>query len=101
MTLDFFYNNYNFDDIDIKKVYIENNKLYIEGVYNVYLELIANGYRPEMNVAYDNVFMFDCNHVDINFKKVDLIDIKYTDSLEFVFKHETIKVGNNVEVKNN
>lgn len=101
MTDKFFYENYKLSDLEIRKIYIKDNKLYMEFIQNAYLELIANGYRPEMNVAYDNVFMFDCNHVDINFKKVDLIDIKYIDSLEFVFKHETIKVGNNVEVKNN
>ena len=57
MTLDFFYNNYNFDDIDINKIYIKDNKLYIFGIYNVYLELIANGYRPEMNM--------DLNQMDV------------------------------------
>ena len=37
MTLDFFYNNYNLSDFDIKKLYIDNNKLYIIAKYNVYL----------------------------------------------------------------
>ena len=28
MTLDFFINNYNLDDFDIKKIYIKDNKLF-------------------------------------------------------------------------
>ena len=48
MTLDFFVSNYNIDDFDINKIYIKNNRLYLKAIYNVYLELIANGYRPEM-----------------------------------------------------
>jgi hypothetical protein len=29
MTLDFFVKNYNLSDFDVKKIYVENNKLYI------------------------------------------------------------------------
>ena len=78
MTLDFFYNNYNLSDFDIKKLYIDNNKLYVIAKYNVYLELIANGYRPEMNMDVEKTFIFECNHENMAFKtkKIEIVDYK-------------------------
>ena len=78
MTLEFFYTNYDIKDIEIKKLYIKDNQLYLVGKYNVYLELIANGYRPEMNMDLDKTFIFNVNHPDHKFKvnNVKLINDK-------------------------
>ena len=75
MTLDFFYNNYKLSDMEIKKIFIKDNKLHLCFTQVAYLELIANGYRPEMDVEYNNEFIFDINHSDIAYKNDDLIDI--------------------------
>ena len=39
MTLEFFYTNYDISDIEIKKLYVKNNQLFLVGKYNIYLEL--------------------------------------------------------------
>jgi len=99
MTLDFFANNYNLGDFDIKKIYIKDNKLYLKAVYNVYLELIANGYRPEMNMDVEKTFVFLCNHIDKAFKSknIEVIEKKIN---ELVIKvdNELLDLYGNVEI---
>lgn len=98
MTLKFFYDNYKLSEIDIKKMYIRNNKLYLTFAQNAYLELIANGYRPEMNVEYNNTFIFNVNHLDKKYKKDDLKDIKYDNNLIFVLANENIELFGDIEI---
>ena len=98
MTLDFFYKNYKLEDINIHKLFIKDNKLHLAFGAVAYLELIANGYRPEMDVEYNNEFIFDVNHSDIEYKNDDLIDILYDGNLVFKLKNEDIIITNN-EIK--
>ena len=84
MTLDFFYNNYNLSDFDIKKIYIDNDKLYVIAKYNVYLELIANGYRPEMNMDVEKTFVFDCKHDNIVFKSKTIEIKEFKDNILYI-----------------
>ena len=84
MTLDFFVNNYNLSDFDIKKIYIDNNKLYVIAKYNVYLELIANGYRPEMNMDVEKTFVFDCKHDNIAFKSKTIEIKEFKDNILYI-----------------
>ena len=69
MTLKFFYENYKLNDLDISSVYVRNNKLYISLNMQIYLELIANGYRPELDVESSKVFIFNIDHQDVIIKK--------------------------------
>ena len=70
MTLDFFVNNYDINDFKIKKADIKDNKLYLDINYDIYLELIANGYRPEMDMNVDKTFIFNVkNLINHKFKK--------------------------------
>ncbi len=58
MTVDFFIKAYDFDNFEIKKAVLNNYELTIYVTTVAYLELIANGYRPELNVNYDTAFTF-------------------------------------------
>ena len=97
MTLDFFVKNYNFSDLDIKKAYIKANKLYIKAMYNVYLELIANGYRPEMNMDVEKTFVFGTEYNDHQFKSKIIEVLSYKDN-ELMIKIDniTLKIIGNV-----
>ncbi len=59
MTLDFFIKSYDFSNFEIKKVILKNYKLKVYVTINAHLDLIANGYRPELDVDYDTIFCFD------------------------------------------
>lgn len=99
MDLKFFYDNYKYDEFTVNKIYIKDNKLYLDIILNAHLELIANGYRPEMDVDYDNIFIFDINHQDKKYKKDDLLDIKYDGNLIIILKNEELVIENDkVEV---
>ncbi len=93
MTLKFFYDNYKYEEMDVKKVYIENNQLHLLFSMDVKLELIANGYRPEMDVEYDNEFVFLVKHINKKYKPDDLIGIEYNNALVFKFKNEDIVIN--------
>ncbi len=99
MTLDFFYNNYKLEDINIERIFIKDNKLHLCFSQVAYLELIANGYRPEMNVDYDNEFIFICNHKDKKYNKNSLKKIDYNNELLFTLDDEIIEItDNNIEI---
>ncbi|MCR5350750.1 MAG: hypothetical protein K6E20_07160 [Acholeplasmatales bacterium] len=100
MTLKFFYDNYKFEELYVNKIYILNNEFHLCVSMDVRLELIANGYRPEMDVEYDNEFIFNVNHPNKEYKNDDLIDIYYDGKLIFKLKEEDIVISNNdVKVK--
>lgn len=82
MTLDFFMNNYNLLDFKINKANIKNNRLFLNINYDVYLELIANGYRPEMDMEINKEFIFNVSNINNhNFKKpFNISNIKYEDN---------------------
>ncbi len=99
MTLEFFYNNYDISDIEIKKLYIKNNQLFLVGKYNVYLELIANGYRPEMNMDVDKTFVFNVSHENHNFTKINNAKIIKKDNNYFIVINDIeIELSGNVDI---
>lgn len=57
MTLRFFFENYNLQELNIIDVYSKNKTLSLKIALDTHLELIANGYRPEMNL--ENIFTFN------------------------------------------
>ena len=65
MSIKFFYNSYNLDENKVVKIEIKNNKLNMYLIMNAHLELIANGYRPEMDLDISNVFIFNTYNDDI------------------------------------
>lgn len=70
MTLDFFMKNYNLLDFKINKARLIDYKLYLDINYDVYLELIANGYRPEMDMDINKTFIFNVKNIkNHTFKK--------------------------------
>ena len=76
MTLDFFLKNYDFNEYEVKKIYIEKNKLYIDVVMPIHLDLIANGYRPELDMLQEKTFVFHCEEKDTKYPKNTKIEIK-------------------------
>lgn len=101
MNLKFFYDNYRLDDIQVNSIYIKDNKLYLNVIQNAHLELIANGYRPEMNVDYNNTFIFSVEHHNHKYNNDAVKEIKYEDNkLAFVLNDEELVISNNeVEVR--
>ena len=55
MTLDFFINSYDFENFKIEKAILKDGILKIYVVINAHLDLIANGYRPELDVDYNTI----------------------------------------------
>ena len=101
MNTKFFFDNYKLEDVQVNSIYIKDNKLYLNVIQNAHLELIANVDRREMNVDYNNTFIFNVEHNNHKFNTDSLIDIKYdSDKLVFVLKDESVSVCNNeVEVR--
>ena len=96
MTLEFFYTNYDISDIEIKKLYVKNNQLFLVGKYNVYLELIANGYRPEMNMDLDKTFIFNVNHPDHKFKTNNVKLINENNNFYILIDNDRIQLDGEV-----
>ena len=58
MTSLFFSESYNPDDFNIIDIKIKDNNLIMKVIMNTYIELIANGYRPEMDISQTKTFIF-------------------------------------------
>lgn len=58
MTVDFFVKSYDFSEFKIKNAILENGLLEVYVTINAHLDLIANGYRPSLDLDYDTVFVF-------------------------------------------
>ncbi len=63
MTLDFFFEAYDLNELEFNNVFIKNNVLYLDVNLPTHLDLIANGYRPELDVTINKIFIF--NNVSI------------------------------------
>lgn len=63
MTLDFFFEVYDLNELEFNNVFIKNNVLYLDVNMPTHLDLIANGYRPELDVIINKIFVF--NNVSI------------------------------------
>lgn len=59
MTVDFFVKSYDFSEFKIKNTILKNGLLEVYVTINAHLDLIANGYRPSLDVDYDTVFVFN------------------------------------------
>ncbi len=81
MTLDFFIENYNLKDFTINKVYVKNKKLYLDVIMPIHLDLIANGYRPELDMMQEKTFIFYVDSSDIEYDANSTIKV----SLEYIF----------------
>ena len=76
MTLDFFIKSYNFDDFDILNIELSNYTLKVEVNLQTHLDLIANGYRPELEMVIDKTFIFKNVNVEkLSFEKPYSINI--------------------------
>lgn len=80
MTVDFFLKAYDFNEFKIEKAVLKNGLLKIYVTINAHLDLIANGYRPELDVDYDAIFGF-------------LVD-KDNDEIDDVSSFNCLKNGN-------
>lgn len=97
MNLKFFYDNYKLDDIQVNSIYIKDNKLYLNVIQNAHLELIANGYRPEMNVDYNNIFIFNIEKHNHKYNSESVKEIRYEDNkLIFILDDEELIISDNV-----
>ena len=83
MTLDFFIENYEIDDFVINKIYVKNNKLYLDVTMPIHLDLIANGYRPELDMMQEKTFVF----------YVDSLDMEYDKNSNIIFNLDNIFIN--------
>ena len=101
MSIEFFVNNYSLEDNKTVKAVIKDNQLSLYIVMNIHLELIANGYRPEMDLDITNVFTFNTKFTDKEYN--DEIDIKILsynkDSINFIINGDEINCFGDVLVK--
>lgn len=96
MTTSFFYQNYNNNDINIIDFKIIDNNLYLKLEFNTYIELIANGYRPELDLDIKKTFIF--KNIKYNIKpqeKYILNDIFYDNHLHLIINNCDIEVLSN------
>ena len=101
MSIEFFVNNYSLEDNKTVKAVIKDNQLSLYIVMNIHLELIANGYRPEMDLDITNVFTSNTKFTDKEYN--DEIDIKILsynkDSINFIINGDEINCFGDVLVK--
>ena len=69
MTLAFFIDNYKIDDYVVNKIYVKEKKLYLDVTMPIHLDLIANGYRPELDMTQEKTFIFYVDSLDIEYDK--------------------------------
>lgn len=98
MTTKFFYENYDLNDLTINKIYIKNNKLYLDVGMEGTIPLIANGYRPEMDIDEKRIFIFNVKHEDKTYSNNN-ISMNYNDCLIFNIDNEEIKTFENVLIE--
>lgn len=96
MTLDFFYNNYDLKNLEIKSAEIRNNKLIIAVIVVAYLELIANGYRPELDVNHEIEFTFDYDGLNKNYNNPVINNVEFkNDVLNIRLNDDLLAIKNN------
>lgn len=98
MTLDFFYKNYDLMNLEIKKAYIKNNKLVLNVLTESHLELIANGYRPELDVSHEIEFIFNIQKEDKIYKNPNILEYKYDNGLLININNDSLYILDN-EIK--
>ena len=81
MTLDFFYKNYDLKALEVKSVEIKSNKLLIDVFVSAHLDLVANGYRPELDVMHEILFTFNLNKENKKYNNPVIKDVSYDGNL--------------------
>lgn len=101
MTSLFFSESYNPDDFNIIDIKIKDNNLIMKVIMNTYIELIANGYRPEMDISQTKTFIFKNITGIKNINKPFRIDKIYYDSrLHLVINNNDFIVNdNNIDIE--
>ena len=84
MTYEFFKDNYDINDMEIKSIEVKDKKLYLSLSMNIYLDLIANGYRPVMDFNQEKTFVF----------LVDYNDYIFPLDSKILFKNDSILIEN-------
>ena len=98
MTCKFFFENYDLNDLDINNIYIKDNKLYLDVRMEGTIPLIANGYRPEMDIDERRTFIFNVEHEDKKYSNNN-ISMDYKDCLIFNIDNEEIKTFESVLIE--
>lgn len=97
MTLEFFYNNYDLKNLDINSIEIKDKKLIINVNVIAHLELVANGYRPELEVNHEIEFIFDIDKENKKFNKKIIDDISYSNGvLNILIGSEKLEITNDL-----
>ena len=81
MTLEFFYKNYDLLNTNVKSAEIKNDKLILLLDVSAHLELIANGYRPELDVEHEIEFIFSINKENKVYNNPIIKEAKYDKNL--------------------
>lgn len=96
MTLDFFYENYDLEDLEVKSAFVKNNRLVLDVIVVAKLELIANGYRPEMDVEHEIEFSFGYNSADLVIDSPIINGSSYSDGTLLITVNDRIyKINDN------
>lgn len=103
MDLKTFKSFYNLEEIGIEKLYTENNDLYMILDLNVYIELMANGCRPVIDMDMRHLFIFKGFKGDIKLENVSVSNYRMEDSkLKFNANNIEIAIDSNeIEVIEN
>ena len=96
MTTKFFFESDNKEDFKILDLKIKDNNLFLKVEMNAYIELIANGYRPEIDLNQVKTFIFK----DIVFNgsinmPYYLNNIYFNDKLHLVINDIDITINSN------
>lgn len=102
MTIDFLISVYNFDELEIINIKLNNNELVVDFKINAHLELIANGYRPELDLDVLERFIFEIenNNYKIN-KPYDFKIIKDNQYYILLNNNKIKLLSNEVKVEKN
>lgn len=103
MDLKTFYDFYNLEEILIEHIYQHDNKLYMILDLNVYIELMANGCRPVIDMDMRHLFIFDDFNKKIDYKNIYAKNYQFkNNNLQFTLNGElvTIKSKNITIIEN-
>lgn len=78
MKLKSFFDAYDLNEMEIISLTSDENKIYLLLDCNTHLDLMGNGIRPELNVSFHHMFIFNNNGYNLKFKKnIKVNEYKY------------------------
>ena len=102
MTIDFLISVYNFNELEIIDIKLNNNELVVDFNINAHLDLIANGYRPELDLEMSDRFTFEIEKVNYKINKPYDFKIIKEDNYYILLNGNKIKLlSNEVKVEQN